>query len=151
MPRVAGRTIEDRDVEGDDGLEEDMDMECGLFRLDEQDSEQGDAVDQGTPALGATRATDGLASSANTIERSRDLGQEDSVLDCEGGADGTEQEQDGQEVNDYGNLEEDGWIRPRIEFHGAVTTGSDSSECKGEGEESRTKENEVEGGTNRRT
>ena len=35
---------------------ENVDMECGLFRLDEQDSEQGDAVDQGTPALGATRA-----------------------------------------------------------------------------------------------
>ena len=79
MPRVAGPMEGDTDVEGDDGLGDDVDMECGLFRLDEQRAGLCETHDQDTKTSGATRVAGGLASSVSTTERSWDFGQGDPV------------------------------------------------------------------------
>ena len=74
MPKVARAMVGDRDVEGDDGLAEDVEMECGLFRLDHEYVEFGNACDQNNEASGATRVNGGLASPVSTTGRSWDLG-----------------------------------------------------------------------------
>ena len=110
-----------------DGLEENLDIECRLFRLDE-----GVPDDQGTPILPATRVWDDLASPASTAGWSKDeehedlndwenFGQEDLVhgnWETEKG--GQDQEQDKDEEED-GKLEGELCDGPRIEFHGVAT------------------------------